>query len=86
MITFSQAWQHEQTAELSQQIFSMLDNLQVIEQVEGADRQYFRFEWYQHMFILQFECYGQSVWIEAENILAQEFMPKMLSNLERSLG
>ncbi|WP_440876928.1 DUF3630 family protein [Thalassotalea sp. PLHSN55] len=81
-IAFSSGWFLEQTPELAKLVWDKLPTSRVVESVNGADREYFRFEWQAQMFILQFESYGQSSWIESECGLGQTLMKDLLLTLD----
>ena len=65
-ISFNNDWYQENISNLSEFVFEKLDRYQVTEEVLGADMQYYRFKYNKHQFILHFECYSQSCWIEKE--------------------
>ncbi|MEO9509432.1 MAG: DUF3630 family protein [Nonlabens ulvanivorans] len=65
-INFTDAWYQEDTPSLTAYLFEQLGNCSTLEVILGADRENCRFEWQQNYFILNFECYSQSCWIENE--------------------
>lgn len=81
-VSFNDEWYLEQTPSLAELILATIDDVRLIETVNGADREYFRFEWKNHVFILQFECYGQSSWLEAEDELSQALIPDLFSAIK----
>lgn len=66
LFRFKDYWECEDIPELQQHISLLLAGYQLIENVLGADRQYMRFEWQSFSYILQFESYGQSCWLESD--------------------
>jgi hypothetical protein len=65
-ISFTNDWYQENIINLAELVFEKLDHCQTIERVSGADKEYYRFMWSEHRFIVNFECYSQSCWIENE--------------------
>lgn len=65
-VLFNDDWHQENILNLSELVFEKLDHHQIIERVLGADKEYVRFVWKQHAFIINFECYSQSCWLEHE--------------------
>lgn len=65
-INFAKNWYQEDIKSFTTFILGHLDAHHVIEVISGADREYCRFEWQQHYFVLNFECYSESCWIENE--------------------
>jgi len=65
-------WFQEDINKLYQDVFSLLDDIEIKEVISGADRENIRFSWQiNYNFILNFDCYSQSCWLEAENELSQ---------------
>ena len=81
-ISFQQLWDQDDIAELKSTIFEGQD-IRLIEHILGADRENFRLEWQHHIFCLNFDCYTQSCWIEAEQEIAQNLLPALLNLLKR---
>lgn len=67
-ISFDDFWHDEDIPNLAQTVFARIENHQLVETVLGADRQYLRFIWQTHHYILHFEFYAQSSWIESEPV------------------
>ncbi len=80
-IRFNKPWDYEQIPELIKIIMAATDNVHVIEKTSGADRQYLRFEWCKHIYLLHFESYSQSSWIEAENELGRALISELYANM-----
>lgn len=64
-ILMEEEWQHEEIKLLSDFILCKIANSCKIEHVVGGDREYVRFELLQNIYHLEFEWYGQSIWIES---------------------
>lgn len=77
VLGFASQWSDEDIVTLATSLFDATKNASLTEKVQGADREYFRFIWQDHAFILHFEVYGQSCWIEPEGLLDDNAM-KML--------
>ncbi len=77
-ISFNNDWYQENISNLSEFIFEKLDHCQITEEVLGADMKYYRFVYNEHQFILHFECYSQSCWIEKEVDNDQSIMDLLL--------
>ncbi|NMP16968.1 DUF3630 family protein [Thalassotalea sp. Y01] len=60
-------WDQEQALSLSQEILAKLGQHQVIETIAGADRFDCRFRFAEQDFVLHFEHYSESCWIEADD-------------------
>lgn len=65
-ISFNDGWYQDHIIELSKLLFDKLEYCQLTERVCGADKEYYRFVRLKHSFVVHFECYGQSCWIENE--------------------
>lgn len=65
-VSFTENWYQEDIKALTTLIFSYLKDHQVIESISGADREYCRFEWQHNYYVINFECYSESCWIENE--------------------
>ncbi|MDN3652972.1 DUF3630 family protein [Thalassotalea ponticola] len=80
-ITFTDDWQIEQTEDLAKHILSYLDEHQVLEKVIGADRFDCRFRFLQCDFVLHFEHYSESCWIEAQDRFNQRGVQDIVAAL-----
>jgi len=60
------SFDEEDIAKLSDVIFKHLENTQKLEEIYGADRVNIRFTAFAGHFVLCFELYSQSCWIESE--------------------
>ncbi|MDG1753263.1 MAG: DUF3630 family protein [Thalassotalea sp.] len=57
-------WSQDELPLMINQYFQQYPNLKKIEWSQGADLEAVRFKWQHHDFSLNFECYGQSIWLE----------------------
>lgn len=64
---FNKSWLQEDIATLKQLIVEKIGKLTEVEHVIGADRETVRLAYHQQIFILNFECYSESCWLEAES-------------------
>jgi hypothetical protein len=81
-IVFAKDWYQEDVTQLITTILSFLKDHQVLENISGADRENCRFKWRSDYFILNFECYSQSCWIENETAPDIELLTLLKQNLE----
>jgi hypothetical protein len=58
-------------------IFNNLTEVTITENTQGADRSNIRFNYKTGRFLLNFECYSQSCWVEPEDELSGEFLPQI---------
>lgn len=63
---FNQYWYYEDIPLLSELVFNQLRHVSTVEHISGADREDIRFCWRDVNYIIYFESYGQSCWIESE--------------------
>ena len=76
IIVFANEWFQDDIQLLSQSVLSKIAEYQIREHILGADREYFRFAWQSNEFLLNFEYYSQSCWIDAHE---PESHPKILT-------
>ncbi len=62
-ILFNQNWFQEDITILSPLLLDNISNHQIVERIQGADRESIRFRWQDADFILNFDFYSQSCWI-----------------------
>lgn len=67
IIVFIDEWFQDDIQLLSQSILSKVIEHQLKEQILGADRENIRFTWQSYEFLLNFEYYSQSCWIDAHD-------------------
>ena len=66
-IQYAQEWFQEDIENLSTLIFSQIKSFEIQENIVGADRENIRFGWQNNYFILNFDCYSQSCWLEGQD-------------------
>ncbi|TYK66521.1 DUF3630 family protein [Colwellia echini] len=71
-ILFAQNWYQEDITELSKLVFLPVEPVIIKEQNFGADREDIRFNWNENYFVLNFDFYSQSCWIEGQDSAATE--------------
>jgi len=65
---FACFWYQEDIEQLTESILTNLSKIQVLETIQGADRENVRFHWHEKFyFVLNFDCYSQSCWLEGED-------------------
>jgi len=77
-LLFNLDWYQEDTLNLSEIVFDKLEDCQILEKISGADKEYVRFIWHGHAFIINFECYSESCWIEHEGVIENNAEPLLL--------
>lgn len=81
-INFINNWYQEDVSQLTTDILSALTGHHILEKISGADRENCRFEWQQEYFMLNFECYSQSCWIENETTPNLSLLNSIKQHLE----
>jgi len=81
IIIWQQHWQQEDIDNLVSIIFHNLESIKITESVVGADRHYCRFHYQSRHYVLHFECYSQSCWLEAEDELSNVFISQIAKNI-----
>lgn len=66
-VIFTQQWCQEDISALTRSLFQYVSAIILQEKVIGADRESIRFSCQQYAFVLNFDCYSQSCWIEGED-------------------
>jgi hypothetical protein len=66
IVLFEQSWFQEDIATLRQILLNNIPNHCVKEIIIGADIENVRFQWRDTEFILNFDCYSQSCWFDAQ--------------------
>lgn len=81
-VNFSHNWYQEDISDLATSIIDTLKTVLIIEKTTGADREYYRLQWQDEYFYLNFEYYSQSCWIE------HEITPKisLLTHMQQQLS
>lgn len=81
-LIFADDWYQEDIPQLITIILSFLKDHQILESISGADRENCRFMWRTDYFIINFECYSQSCWIENETTPDIELLNLLKQSLE----
>ncbi len=85
-IYFEPVWYQEDIKSLQQVIFLSLDNVRIQEKISGADRENIRFVWQeQHYFILNFDCYSQSCWLEGQDEQSSDYLSSAFTVLKQGV-
>lgn len=66
-ILFNQNWFQEDINSLSQLLFNNITNIHIKEVTVGADLEHIRFQWQDTEFIMHFEYYSQSCWLDTQD-------------------
>lgn len=82
-IRFSTDWYQENINDLIELLFDPIMPLNIQESIIGADRVNVRFEWQQHHFVVNFEFYSQSCWIEGQDELSKQYLLTLYEMLNR---
>ena len=73
-ITFTKAWNQEEISKLVALILRPTMPAKIVEKNMGADREDIRFMWDDHFFVLNFDCYSQSSWVEGHDHNAENYL------------
>lgn len=71
-IVFQQDFDYDDVDTLAECVMSKFTDYKVIEVIPGADRMNYRIYWANNNFVLNFEVYSQSCWLEVESGIAPE--------------
>ncbi len=71
-VTFNNDWYQKNIAALTELLFLPIMPVVIQEKIIGADRENIRFSWDGNYFVLNFECYSQSCWIEGQDSTSTE--------------
>ncbi|MDP7592793.1 MAG: DUF3630 family protein [Litorilituus sp.] len=74
IISFVNDWYQEDIKTLNPLILSTVEGYQIKEHTLGADRETIRFTWQTTEFLLNFDYYSQSCWIDAHDVKSQTSM------------
>jgi hypothetical protein len=83
-ITFTFSWYQEDIYDLIKLIFKPIMPLNIQESILGADRENIRFKWHQYYFVVNFECYSQSCWIEGQDEQSKAYLLTLYAILRTS--
>ena len=82
IVHFKCFWYQEDIELLSSMLFAKLSKIQVVETIQGADRENTRFVWQtKYHFSLNFDCYSQSCWLEGEDERSNEQLTHLIPAL-----
>jgi hypothetical protein len=65
-INFANSWYFDEIPALFSHLMTKLTNASLIEQLLGADRYTYRIYWQQQHWLIHFESYSESCWLEHE--------------------
>lgn len=80
-LLFNNSWFQEDIESLTKLVFSSLLEVNIQEEIMGADRVNIRFSWLDHYFTLNFDCYSQSCWLEGQDNASTEYLAELYSRL-----
>jgi hypothetical protein len=66
-VKFNNDWYQDNISQLIELLFPPINPIIIQEKIIGADRENIRFSWNDCYFVLNFEYYSQSCWIEGQN-------------------
>ncbi len=64
---FTSDWYQEDINELIELLFLPIKSIAIQDKIIGADRENIRFSWDDFYFVLNFDYYSQSCWIEGQD-------------------
>lgn len=82
-LRFHEYWYQEEIENLYNSILSHLEDVSLLESTLGADRHNYRILWNNLYLIINFDCYSQSCWIEAETEEEQKYLHELASILKK---
>ena len=82
MLNYSKEWQQENISVLVQDITGLIPSIKLIESILGADRESFRLEWQHQQYLLNFDVYSQSIWLEAMGHQEQSLFNQIIETLK----
>lgn len=82
VLDFNHQWYQDDLTQLINVFFLSFQLLTKVEHIHGADCECVRFTYCDLSFILNFECYTRSCWIEAESHVDQLLMSDLLAYLQ----
>jgi len=71
-VIFNIEWYQDDIEGLINLLFLPIIPYTIQEKIIGADRENIRFSWNEGYFVLNFDCYSQSCWIEGQDIASTE--------------
>ena len=82
-VYFENDWYQENIAALITLLLSPIMPVTMQEKIIGADRENIRFSWQKHYFVLNFDCYSQSCWLEGQGSKSTESLANLNAALEK---
>ena len=73
-VTFKNDWYQENIAVLIDLLFLPIMPIAIQEKIIGADRENIRFSWDDNYFVLNFDYYSQSCWIEGQDSTSTDLL------------
>lgn len=84
IVNHDSAWFQENISKLTNILLAQLDNCIIKEKYIGADRESLRFSWQNDFYyILHFDCYSQSCWLEADDDASKSEMNNLFIALNK---
>ncbi|MCJ8294511.1 MAG: DUF3630 family protein [Colwellia sp.] len=80
-VSFKNDWYQENIAALITLLLSPIMPVTIQEKIIGADRENIRFCWQDHYFVLNFDCYSQSCWLEGQGSKSTEYLAHLYAVL-----
>ncbi len=76
------SWSQDDIEQLVELFLHQYAGFEAIEQLTGADRVSVRLLWRQCYVQLHFECYSESIWMEAEQVQSQQQLQQLFTELD----
>jgi len=84
IIYFEKNWFQEDIIELRQLLLDKIPNHQIKEIIQGADRENIRFLWLNAEFMLNFDYYSQSCWLNAHDEISTSKIQPLFSLISKN--
>jgi hypothetical protein len=81
VLKYNKLWDQDDVEAMAQAFFNQLADARIIETILGADRVCYRFDYLSQYFILQYETYTSSCWIESEDHQGHEQLSQLAQYL-----
>ncbi|MBU2871210.1 DUF3630 family protein [Colwellia sp. E2M01] len=83
-LIFAHQWYQEDIKLLSELVFSPIQPIVIQEHNVGADREDTRFSWNDNYFLLNFDFYSQSCWIESQDATSTTYLQSLYEVIENA--
>lgn len=83
LLTITPEFDYDDIEQIAAICWQAISGAEVVEEIPGADRINYRFRYNQHYFVLNFEVYSQSCWIEVEAGSAHPALEVLLAGFSR---